>query len=96
MAVTNPTNTLYATKRLIGRKFEDEETQNIAKHVPYKIVAGPGGDAWVEAQGEQYSPSQVGAFTLGKMKETAGESMVLPTVPCPLAPSHAQRPAKRC
>merc|ERR1711871_726307 len=71
VAVTNPTNTLYATKRLIGRKFEDDETQNIAKHVPYKIVAGPGGDAWVEAQGEQYSPSQVGAFTLGKMKETA-------------------------
>ena len=70
--MTNPTNTLYATKRLIGRKFEDDETQNIAKHVPYKIVAGPGGDAWVEAQGEQYSPSQVGAFTLGKMKETAG------------------------
>merc|ERR1719460_1716919 len=71
VAVTNPTNTLYATKRLIGRKFDDEETQNIASHVPYKIIKGPGGDAWVEAQGEEYSPSQVGAFTLTKMKETA-------------------------
>jgi len=71
VAVTNPTNTLYATKRLIGRKFEDAETKSIAQHVPYKIVKAPTGDAWVEAQGEQYSPSQVGAFTLGKMKETA-------------------------
>lgn len=71
VAVTNPRNTLYATKRLIGRKFDDAETQSIAQHVPYKIVKASTGDAWVEAQGEQYSPSQVGAFTLSKMKETA-------------------------
>jgi len=71
VAVTNPTNTLYATKRLIGRKFEDAETKSIAQHVPYKIVPSSSGDAWVEAQGESYSPSQVGAFTLSKMKETA-------------------------
>merc|ERR1712028_218080 len=71
VAVTNPTNTLYATKRLIGRVFDDPETKHIAQHVPYKIVKGPNGDAWVEAQGQQYSPSQIGAFTLGKMKETA-------------------------
>lgn len=71
VAVTNPEHTLYATKRLIGRKFKDEETQNIASHVPYKIVEAPSGDAWVEAQGEKFSPSQVGAFTLSKMKETA-------------------------
>jgi len=71
VAVTNPTNTLYATKRLIGRGFDDEETKGIQQHVPYKIVKAPNGDAWVEAQGQQYSPSQVGAFTLTKMKETA-------------------------
>merc|ERR1719453_1341367 len=71
VAVTNPINTLYATKRLIGRKFDDAETKSIAEHVPYKIVKAASGDAWVEAQGEQYSPSQVGAFTLSKMKETA-------------------------
>merc|ERR1711871_1644386 len=80
VAVTNPTNTLYATKRLIGRKFDDEETQGIAKHVPYKIVKAPNGDAWVEAQGQEYSPSQVGAFTLTKMKETA-ESFLGSPVP---------------
>merc|ERR1712166_597521 len=71
IAVTNPVHTLYATKRLIGRTFDDADTQAIAKHVPYKIVKAPNGDAWVEARGKQYSPSQVGAFTLGKMKETA-------------------------
>merc|ERR1719460_2888916 len=71
VAVTNPTNTLYATKRLIGRGYDDPETKAIGEHVPYKIVKAPNGDAWVEAQGQQFSPSQVGAFTLGKMKETA-------------------------
>jgi len=71
VAVTNPVHTLYATKRLIGRVFDDADTQAIAKHVPYKIVKAPNGDAWVEARDQQYSPSQVGAFTLGKMKETA-------------------------
>jgi len=71
IAVTNPVHTLYATKRLIGRTFDDADTQAIAEHVPYKIVKAPNGDAWVEARGKQYSPSQVGAFTLGKMKETA-------------------------
>ncbi|CAM6128689.1 unnamed protein product [Calypogeia fissa] len=70
-AVTNPTNTLFGTKRLIGRAFDDEQTQKEAKMVPYKIVRGSNGDAWVEAGGQKYSPSQVGAFVLGKMKETA-------------------------
>merc|ERR1719460_1957541 len=79
VAVTNPTNTLYATKRLIGRGYDDPETKAIGEHVPYKIVKAPNGDAWVEAQGEQFSPSQVGAFTLGKMKETA-ESFLGTTV----------------
>ncbi|KAG6543672.1 hypothetical protein Mapa_014855 [Marchantia paleacea] len=70
-AVTNPTNTLFGTKRLIGRQFDDPLTAKEAKMVPYKIVRAPNGDAWVEAGGQQYSPSQVGAFVLGKMKETA-------------------------
>ena len=70
-AVTNPINTLYATKRLIGRRFDDPMTEKEAKSVPYQIVKGATGDAWVEAGGKQYSPSQVGAFVLQKMKETA-------------------------
>uniref|UniRef100_A0A7S3LU94 Heat shock protein 70 n=1 Tax=Palpitomonas bilix TaxID=652834 RepID=A0A7S3LU94_9EUKA len=70
-AVTNPENTLYATKRLIGRRYEDPLTKKDQEMVPFKIVPGPNGDAWVEAQGKQYSPAQVGAFILGKMKETA-------------------------
>ena len=70
-AVQNPENTLFATKRLIGRRFEDEQTKKDMKHLPYKVVNATNGDAWVEARGKQYSPSQVGAFVLTKMKETA-------------------------
>uniref|UniRef100_A0A914BUH2 Uncharacterized protein n=1 Tax=Acrobeloides nanus TaxID=290746 RepID=A0A914BUH2_9BILA len=70
-AVTNSQNTLYATKRLIGRRFEDSEVQKDIKLVPYKIVKGSNGDAWLEAQGKSYSPSQVAAYVLMKMKETA-------------------------
>lgn len=70
-AVTNPTNTLFGTKRLIGRTFDDPQTAKEMKMVPYKIVRAPNGDAWVEAGAQQYSPSQIGAFVLGKMKETA-------------------------
>ena len=69
--VTNPINTLYATKRLIGRRFDDPMTKKEAESVPYNIVSGSSGDAWVEAGGNQYSLSQVGAFVLQKMKETA-------------------------
>ena len=70
-SVTNPSNTVYATKRLIGRMFDDEEVQKEVKMVPYKITRADNGDAWVEAGGKKYSPSQIGAFTLMKMKETA-------------------------
>ncbi|KAI2781860.1 hsp70-like protein [Daldinia loculata] len=70
-AVVNPENTLFATKRLIGRKFTDPEVQRDIKEVPYKIVQHSNGDAWVEARGQKYSPSQIGGFILNKMKETA-------------------------
>jgi len=70
-AVVNPENTLFATKRLIGRKFTDAEVQKDIKQVPFKIVAHTNGDAWVEARGQKYSPSQIGSFVLNKMKETA-------------------------
>lgn len=70
-AVTNPTNTLFAIKRLIGRTYKDPLTQKDKKLVPYSIVPSENGDAWVEAHGKKYSPSQISAFILQKMKETA-------------------------
>jgi molecular chaperone DnaK len=70
-AVTNPENTVFAAKRLIGRRFDDDATQKDMKNLPYKIIKANNGDAWVEAAGEKFSPSQIGALVLGKMKETA-------------------------
>ena len=79
-AVTNPENTLFAIKRLIGRNFEDKIVKDDSGLVPYKIVKGDNGDAWVESRGEKYSPSQISAFVLQKMKETAesylGENVI--------------------
>ncbi|THD19169.1 Heat shock protein 70 [Fasciola hepatica] len=75
-AVTNSANTLSATKRLIGRRFDDPEVQKDLKNCSFKIIKASNGDAWVEAQGKAYSPSQVGAFVLMKMKETAGSIAV--------------------
>ena len=70
-AVTNPRNTLYATKRLIGRNFEDPETQKDRKVLPFEIIKAKNGAAWLQARGKDYSPSQIGAFVLMKMKDTA-------------------------
>lgn len=70
-AVVNPENTLFATKRLIGRRYDDAEVQKDIKEVPYKIVKHSNGDAWVSARGKEYSPAQIGGFILNKMKETA-------------------------
>jgi molecular chaperone DnaK len=70
-SITNPENTIFAIKRLIGRRYDDSMTQKDKSMVPYKIVRGPNGDAWVEVQGRTYSPSQISAFILTKMKETA-------------------------
>src|SRR5260370_12875122 len=70
-AVTNPERTFFAIKRLIGRSFEDPMTKKDMGLVPYKIIRASNGDAWVTADGKQYSPSQISAFVLQKMKETA-------------------------
>jgi len=70
-AVTNPERTFFAVKRLIGRRYDDPMVEKDKKLVPYKIVRASNGDAWVEADGKQYSPSQISAFVLQKMKETA-------------------------
>ncbi|KAK1282248.1 hypothetical protein QJS10_CPB22g01525 [Acorus calamus] len=98
-AVTNPTNTLFGTKRLIGRRFDDPQTQKEMKMVPYKIVKAPNGDAWVEMNGQQYSPSQIGAFVLTKMKETAesylGKSVKNAVITVPAYFNDAQRQATK-
>src|ERR1700738_2208624 len=70
-SITNPENTIFAIKRLIGRRYDDPITQKDKSMVPYKIVPGDNGDAWVEVKGKKYSPSQISAFILTKMKETA-------------------------
>jgi molecular chaperone DnaK len=70
-AVVNPENTLFATKRLIGRKFSDPEVQKDIQEVPFKIIQHSNGDAWVQARDQKFSPAQIGAFVLAKMKETA-------------------------
>jgi len=98
-AVTNPENTLFAIKRLIGRRFDDPLTEKDKKLVPYNIIAGDNGDAWVEAQGEKYSPSQVSAFILQKMKETAeaylGESVTQAVITVPAYFNDSQRQATK-
>ena len=97
--VTNAQNTIYAAKRLIGRKYDSKEVKQDAKTLPYKIVKSKAGDAWVEADGKEYSPSQISAFVLQKMKETAekytGESVDKAVITVPAYFNDAQRQATK-
>ncbi|RBM05787.1 molecular chaperone DnaK [Novacetimonas cocois] len=98
-AVTNPANTLYAVKRLIGRRYDDPTVAKDKELVPYAIVKGDNGDAWVEAQGKKYAPAQISAFILGKMKETAesylGEPVTQAVITVPAYFNDAQRQATK-
>ena len=98
-AVTNGDNTIFAVKRLIGRRFDDPITKKDTELVPYTIVKGPNGDAWVKAGGEDYSPSQISAFILQKMKETAesylGETVTQAVITVPAYFNDAQRQATK-
>ena len=98
-AVTNPSNTLYAVKRLIGRRYDDPTVAKDKGLVPYEIVKGDNGDAWVEAQGKKYAPAQISAFILGKMKETAesylGEAVKQAVITVPAYFNDAQRQATK-
>ncbi|MDX1593091.1 MAG: Hsp70 family protein, partial [Gammaproteobacteria bacterium] len=96
-AVTNPDNTLYAIKRLIGRKFSDDVVQRDIKMVPYKIVKADNGDAWVEAQGKKMAPPEISAKVLQKMKKTAedylGEKVTEAVITVPAYFNDSQRQA---
>ena len=98
-AVTNSDNTIFAVKRLIGRRFDDPITKKDTELVPYTISKGPNGDAWVKAGGEDYSPSQISAFILQKMKETAesylGETVTQAVITVPAYFNDAQRQATK-
>ncbi len=98
-AVTNPDNTVFGVKRLIGRRFDDEHLKKDLKNLPFSVVDGGNGDAWVEAKGDKYSPSQISAFILGKMKETAesylGEGVTQAVITVPAYFNDAQRQATK-
>ena len=98
-AVTNPDNTVFGVKRLIGRRFDDADLAKDKQNLPFALVNGGNGDAWVEAKGEKYSPSQISAFILGKMKETAesylGEDVTQAVITVPAYFNDAQRQATK-
>jgi molecular chaperone DnaK len=98
-AVTNPDNTIFGVKRLIGRRADDSHLAKDKKNLPYNVIDGGNGDAWVEARGEKYSPSQISAFILGKMKETAesylGEDVTQAVITVPAYFNDAQRQATK-
>jgi molecular chaperone DnaK len=98
-SITNPENTIYAIKRLIGRRYDDPITKKDMEMVPYHIVSGDNGDAWVEARGKKYSPSQISAFILTKMKETAeanlGSAVTQAVITVPAYFNDAQRQATK-
>jgi molecular chaperone DnaK len=98
-AVTNPENTIFAVKRLIGRIFEDPTVKKDIAAAPFKIVNSEKGDAWIEAKGEKYSPSQISAFILIKMKETAekylGQEVTKAVITVPAYFNDAQRQATK-
>src|SRR6266550_2670201 len=98
-AVTNPENTFFAIKRLVGRRFEDPMVKRDMDLVPYKIIPGDNGDAWVESRGKKYAPSQISAFILQKMKETAeaylGEPVTQAVITVPAYFNDSQRQATK-
>ncbi|MEL6465806.1 MAG: molecular chaperone DnaK [Pseudomonadota bacterium] len=98
-AVTNPDNTIFGVKRLIGRRNDDADLAKDKKNLPFAVIDGGNGDAWVEARGEKYSPSQISAFILGKMKETAesylGEDVTQAVITVPAYFNDAQRQATK-
>jgi len=98
-AVTNPENTIFAVKRLIGRNFEDPTVKKDIESAPFKIVNSEKGDAWIEAKGQKYSPSQISAFILQKMKETAekylGQEVTKAVITVPAYFNDAQRQATK-
>ena len=98
-AVTNPENTVFGVKRLVGRRYDDAHLKKDRKNLPFKVFSGSNGDAWVEAQGDQFSPSQISAFILQKMKETAesylGEDVSQAVITVPAYFNDAQRQATK-